>query len=274
MGFILKLAISNIIWSKGKEKFPGFLDAVAESGIGGVELALNAIFEEPVSLSDGELIALQQAIAKRGLLVSALHSLTFTRGDLELFGDKKKRGALLDYLTEYVRIALLLKCDNLVFGSPSARKMRGRNKAECDNVFLEFLASLDSSLGNISLNIEPLHPAMCEYLHSLKEARELIKMGNLQNIKVQLDLRSCIENDESPDEIRSSLPFVTHCQVSDPGLVGIADTYGQKHEMFAAILRDSTYSGFVAGEMLPAVGKNDDEALRDAVGSMRKYYGR
>lgn len=274
MGFSLKLAISNIIWSKGKEKFPGFLDAVAESGIGGVELALNAVFAEPASLSDGELIALQQAIAKRGLRVSALHSLTFTRGDLELFGDKKKRGALLDYLTEYVRIARLLKCNNLVFGSPSARKMLGRNKAECDNIFLEFLSSLDISLENVFLNIEPLHPAMCEYLHTLQEARELIEMGSLQNIKVQLDFRSCIENDESPDEIRASLSLVTHCQVSDPGLVGIADTYGQKHEMFAAILRDSAYSGFVAGEMLPPKGRTDDEALRDAVGSLRKYYGR
>lgn len=270
----MKLAISNIIWSKGKDKFPGFLDAVADSGIHGVELALNAIFAEPAFLPDGELIALQQEIAKRGLVVSALHSLTFTRGDLELFGDLKKREDLLGYLVEYIRIARLLKCDNLVFGSPSARKMHGRNKSECDNIFLEFLFKLDKSLGNVFLNIEPLHPAMCEYLHFLKEARELIKMGSLQNIKVQLDLRACIENDESINEIRSSLPFVVHCQVSDPGVTRITDAYCQKHEIFSSMLLDSGYSGFVAGEMLPPKDSTDSNALRDAVSSIKRYYGR
>lgn len=270
----MKLAISNIIWSKGKENFPKFLDAVRDSGIEGVELALNAIFEEPVSLPDIELIALHQEIAKRGLAVSALHSLTFTRGDLELFGEKKKREELFGYLVEYVRIARLLNCENLVFGSPSARKTLGRNKGECDNIFLEFLSNLDKSLGNVFLNIEPLHPAMCEYLHRLNEARELITMGALHNVRVQLDLRSCIENDESTDEIRSSLPFVTHCQVSDPGLIPIADSYGRKHEVFYSLLRDSGYSGFVAGEMLPPKGLEDGKALHEAVSSMKRYYGR
>lgn len=270
----MKLAISNIIWSKGKDKFPGFLDAVADSGIHGVELALNAIFEEPTSLSNGELIALQQEIAKRGLVVSALHSLTFTRGDLELFGGTEKREDLLDYLVEYNRIARLLKCGNLVFGSPSARKMRGRNKDECNNIFLEFLLKLDKNLGNVFLNIEPLHPAMCEYLHFLKEARHLIKIGGLQNIKIQLDLRACIENDESIDEIRSSLPFVTHCQVSDPGVTRLTDAYHQKHEVFSSLLLDGDYSGFVAGEMLPPPSSSDMDALGDAVNSMKIYYGR
>lgn len=270
----MKLAISNIIWSKGKENFPKFLDAVRDSGVEGVELALNAVFEEPSSLPDSELIALRQEIAKRGLAVSALHSLTFTRGDLELFGRKSKREELFSYLVEYVRIARLLNCGNLVFGSPSARKILGRNKGECDNIFLEFLLRLDKNLGGVFLNIEPLHPAMCEYLHRLNEARELITMGELQNVRVQLDLRSCIENDESIGEIRSSLPFVRHCQVSDPGLVPITDSYASQHEAFFALLRDSSYSGFVAGEMLPPKGREDGKALHEAVSSMKRYYGR
>jgi sugar phosphate isomerase/epimerase len=269
----LKLAISNIIWPKGKTHFPDFLDSARDAGVNGVELALNAIFEEPTTLPDDELIALRQEIVKRGLVVSALHSLTYTRGDLELFDGKEKRDELYSYLVEYIRIARLLNCSHLVFGSPSARKMRGQNKGECDDIFLEFLISMDKGLGDVSLNIEPLHPAMCEYLHRLDEARALITMGALRNVRIQLDLRACIESDESADEIRSSLPFVKHCQVSDPGLVPISGAYARKHEVFAALLRDSGYSGFIAGEMLSPQGWSGDKALREAVASMRRYYG-
>lgn len=269
----LKLSISNIIWTKGRGAFPGFLDAAAECGVCGVELALNAIFEEPASLPDEDLIALRQEIEMRGLAVSALHSLTFTRGDLELFSDKEKREDLLNYLLEYVRIAKLLKCNNLVFGSPSARKMHGRSHNECDDIFLSFLAEMDKRLENVCFNIEPLHYGMCEYLHTLQDAKRLIMTGNLRNIKIQLDLRSCIENDERADQIRSSLQFITHCQVSDPGLAMLTTVYSQKHELFAAILRDAHYAGFVTGEMLSPNGVADECALREAVNSLKVFYG-
>lgn len=269
----MKLSISNIIWSKGKKPLNGFLDAAAECDLAGVELALNAIYEEPVSLADADLITLRQEIAKRGLAVSALHSLTFTRNDLELFGCKENRKELLNYILEYVRIARLLNCKNLVFGSPSAREMHGRTREECDNIFLDFLAELDKHLENIFFNIEPLHPSMCEYLHTLQDAKKLIMDGNLHHVKVQLDLRSCIENCESTDQIRSSLPYVTHCQVSDPGLSTLAVTHSQKHELFASILRDAHYTGFVAGEMLPPNGLTNERALQAAANSLKAFYG-
>lgn len=269
----MRLSISNIIWSNGKESLDGFLDAAAECGLAGVELALNAIFEEPASLADADLARLRQKTAKRSLSVSALHSLTFTRNDLELFGREENRRELLGYLIEYARIARSLNCKNLVFGSPSARKMHGRTREECDDIFLDFLAELDERMENVFFNIEPLHPSMCEYLHTLQEAKKLIMAGNFHHIKIQLDLRSCIENCESADQIRSSLPFITHCQVSDPGLSALTDTHGQKHELFASILRDAHYDGFVAGEMLPPNGLTNGRALQAAVNSLKAFYG-
>lgn len=269
----LKLAISNIIWTKGRDALPGFLDAARKFGVCGVELALNAIFEEPTSLSDADLIALHKEIASRGLVVSALHSLTFTRADLELFSSDEKREALIEYLIEYARIARLLKCSNLVFGSPSARRMRGRTRHECDDIFLSFLAALDNQMDDIFFNIEPLHPAMCEYLHTLQDARELITGSNLRNIKIQLDLRSCIENNENSDQIRTSLPFITHCQVSDPGLTMLTAAHSQKHADFAALLREAHYTGFITGEMLPPNGLVDYYAMQAAVNSLKTHYG-
>lgn len=269
----LKLAISNIIWTKGRDALPGFLDAAMRFGVCGVELALNAIFEEPTFLSDTDLIALQEEIASRGLVVSALHSLTFTRADLELFNGNGKREALIEYLIEYARIARLLRCNNLVFGSPSARKMHGRTRNECDDIFLSFLAALDDRMGDVFFNIEPLHPAMCEYLHTLQDARKLIMGSNLHNIKIQLDLRSCIENNENVDQILTSLPFITHCQVSDPGLTMLTATHSQKHADFATLLREANYTGFITGEMLPPNGLVDDYAMQAAVNSLKTYYG-
>lgn len=269
----MKLSISNIIWTKGQDAFPGFLDAAMEFGLCGVELALNVIFEEPTSLADADLIILREEIASRGLVVSALHSLTFTRTDLELFNGNEKREALIEYLIEYARIARLLNCNNLVFGSPSARKMHGRTRHECDDIFLSFLAALDDRIGDVFFNIEPLHPSMCEYLHTLQDARKLIMGSNLRNIKIQLDLRSCIENNENSDQIRTSLPFITHCQVSDPGLSMLTANHSQKHADFAALLREAYYTGFITGEMLPTNGLVDYDAMQAAVNSLKTYYG-
>lgn len=270
---MVKLSISNIIWAKGRAAFPEFLDAAVEQGLHGVELALNALFEEPATLTDGEVLALRQEIVGRGLVVSALHSLTFTRPDLELFGAAEKREGLRAYLLEYIRIARLLQCSNLVLGSPSARKMHGKSKAECDGIFLSFLAGLDGYLEGVFLNVEPLHPGMCEYLHTLQETGRLLTDVGLSNIRVQLDLRACIENEEGLEQIRQSLPRVTHCQVSDPGLTPLGDGYARQHEQFASLLREARYSGFIAAEMLCPKGLGNKNAMGLAVRSLKRFYG-
>lgn len=269
----MKLSISNIIWAKGRESFPGFLDAASESAVEGVELALNAIFDEPAALADSEVVVLHREISKRGLSVSALHSLTFTRPELELFGAPNRREALLDYLLQYARIARLLKCRHLVFGSPSARRTHGLPRSECNDIFLSFLDRLSKRLGDISFNIEPLPAATCEYLHTLQDAKDLVIASSLKNIGIQLDLRACIENDEGAEQIRSALPFITHCQVSDPGLTLLTGTYSKKHILYSSLLHDARYSGFVAGEMLAPEEVSGKVALQKAVASMRAFYG-
>ncbi len=268
----MKLSISNILWEKGRDALPAFLDAAAEHGLAGVELALNAVFPEPTDLSAADLGWLRAELRSRRLEISALHALTFTRPDLELFGAPASRRSLEDYVAACARIAAELDCPNMVFGSPSARRRCGQSKAECDDSFLEFLRGYDARSAGVRLNIEPLHPRMCEYLHDIGECARLLERGSFVHVGIQLDVRACMDNGEGPNEVRAVLKQIHHCQVSDPELMPIGAAHSGTHRAFAALLREAGYAGFVAGEMRAPPGTSPSQALGIAVASLREFY--
>ncbi|WP_167482969.1 sugar phosphate isomerase/epimerase family protein [Leptospira perdikensis] len=269
----MNLSISNIIWPKGEEFLGEFLSELPKLGFRGVELALNCFWEEPTTVSKAKLDWLNDLLKVNSLRVSALHSLTFTREDLELFGSEAKRAEMLDYLKKYIDLAVGLGCKDIVLGSPKARKKNGKKKEDCNQIFLEFLSEIDSYSPGVNISVEPLHPSSCEYLNYFTEVLSLLEKNNFENIKIQLDVRSFIENDEPSDLVEDFYSYISHCQVSDPGLLIPSNQYSETHKKISDVLKRKKYDGFVAGEIINPMQIEKKEYLASAFKSLSLYYG-
>ena len=70
-------------------------------------------------------------IKKIGLEIVWLHSLLFTRPDLQLFKDKSSRDETIKYIFQLIDICSYLEGKQLVFGSPKNRALHGNNYEKC-----------------------------------------------------------------------------------------------------------------------------------------------
>ncbi len=269
----MNISISNIIWEKGKDNFEAFLKVVSECNIKAVELSLNSIFEEPLLITEEEIVWLIKLFDKYKISVSALHSLTYTRPDLEIFGRKEKREDLVKYIFHYIDIAKRLNTKNLVYGSPKSRKIYDLTLFEANNIFLEFLQNIDNYCKDINFNIEPLPKDYCEYLNTFEESVSLIKNRNFKNIFVQLDVRSIIENRENIDVIFQNSSFIKHVHIGEPNLTMLENSeYSNIHKSIFEKLLSIGYRGFLSIEVINHNEKNYKEYTETIIKRVIKHY--
>ena len=95
----MNISVSNIAWSKGINNLTSFLNQLEQRKVKGVELALSCFWEEPIEVDNSELFWLRNELKARDLKLVSLHSLTYTRPDLEVFYSSEKRASLLNYLS-------------------------------------------------------------------------------------------------------------------------------------------------------------------------------
>ena len=197
----MNISISNILWPKGYDRLEEFFCELFRHCIDGVELALNCFWTEPVEASKNDILLLKNLLKRYHLKLVSIHSLTFSRPDLELFSSSANLCVLEDYLFRYIDLARQLDCSNLVFGSPKTRNTYGMSKQNMDEIFLKFLTKINDCTEGIFFNIEPLSTRYCNYLNRFSECVELLEDQDLKWIGIQLDIRSIIESNEDIQQI-------------------------------------------------------------------------
>lgn len=265
-------SISNIIWKKNEDNLEDFLKLLYENNISYVELALNCFWEEPVEVDNLKINYLKGLLEKYNLRISALHSLTYTREDLELFGSKSKKFELLDYLKRYIDLAYRLNARNIVYGSPKSRKVHSRSRVDCDLIFLEFLSEIDRNANNLIFNIEPLPVSYCEYLNSFMDGYNILQMHNFKNIYIQLDVRSIIESQEDIDIIFNHPNFIKHVHVGDPGLKTPEIQFKEIHLKIREKLREIKYDGCITAEVIYQNTNSYENEVINCINVMQDYY--
>lgn len=268
----MKLSISNIIWRKGKDNFESFLRYMVQNNIFSVELSLNSIFPEPLDMSNNDFIWLKGLLAKYNISVSSLHSLTYTRPDLELFNTSKKRESLLSYLCNYFDIARKLNTINLVYGSPKSRKIY--NDENVDDIFLDFLTNIDSYTDGINFNIEPLPKIYCDYLNTYHETVNLINNSDFKNIFIQIDIRSIIENNEDIQDIFNNKQYIRHVHIGEVNLTMPSLQYADTHRLLNNMLKKIDYKGYLSIEVINHKEDKFEEYMKKTIEEVRKYYGK
>lgn len=269
----MKLSVSNIIWGQGPDNFESFLQTLTQNGIYAVELSLNSIFTEPKAISDKELVWLTSLLNHYGVCVSALHSLTYTRPDLEIFGLSEKKEELLEYIRMYDALAYELKTENLVFGSAQARKLHRRSAEDARRIFSDFIYQLDDTLQHSFVHIEPLPSQQCEYLHTFLEAASLLNETQLKRIFIQLDIKSILENQENLSQIFQHSRFIRHIHTSEPGFMPPSEINTAFYEELRNLLSKINYSGYISAEVLNRQQSDPFDYLAHTISQLRKYHG-
>lgn len=268
----MDISLSNIIWPKGRENLSSFLNSLEDNGVKKVELALSCFWREPIDVSLAQVNELLSELEKKCIKVVSLHSLTYTRPDLEVFNSSHSRKKLINYIKRYFLIARKLKCKNLVFGSPGSRKCYNKSKQELDKIFFDFLVELNEHASGLAFNIEPLAKESCEYLNSFMEAVEIIDGKNLKNIFIQLDIRSIIESNEDIYEILDYSQFINHVHTGNPGLDVPGKEWLDRHQKIAMAMKARGYKGSVTAEVLNLRNEEPGRFMSKVVDVMRCLY--
>ena len=268
----MKISISNILWPKGFDRLEEFFYELSRQYIVGVELALNCFWTEPVEASINDILLLKNLLKRYHLKLVSIHSLTFTRPDLELFRGSANLNALEDYLFRYFDLARQLDCSNLVFGSPKSRNTYGMSKQNMDEIFLKFLTKINDCTEGIFFNIEPLSIRFCGYLNRFMECVKLLENQDLKWIGIQLDIRSIIESNEDIQQILKQQNYIHHAHTGNPGMNLLGGIYEKEHRFIALTLRKAKYSDYLTAEILNNEGLQEKKFLSEVIDVMREYY--
>ena len=269
----MNISVSNIIWKKGVRHLASFLDSLEYREIRGVELALSCFWDEPTEVNKIEVKWLKNELAARAIEPVSLHSLTFSRPDLEIFNSEKQRSELRDYIVSYCDIANKLGCKNIVFGSPKSRATHGKCRNELNHIFLDFICDIDRAISDVNLNIEPLSEQFCEYLNNFQDCVDLLDGQNFRNIFIQLDARTVIESNECVAEIFQNSNHIRHVHASNPGLTVPGEPHSEIHAAIKHCLDQMGYQGYVTAEVIADNKLPDCQHLGLVIDSMMGLYG-
>lgn len=245
----MKLSISNIAWSS--KPLETYLHKIRELGCQGIELAPSLIWNEPIDANASQIKKIKKIIEDADLEIVGLHALLFSRPDLQLFSSRESNKRTLEYLSRLLTLCSDLGGNQIVFGSPSNRKLHNRNYDNCYNQSIRDFNYLgeQAAKNNIFFCIEPLSSRETEFIQSVKEGGELVKKVNHSNFKLHIDTKSIFNSKESIRELTSKYSnLIQHVHVGDidlkePGSINTG------HLEIGQALREISYNKYVSIEM-------------------------
>jgi sugar phosphate isomerase/epimerase len=268
----VKLAVSNIAWPS--EETDRFLSLLAEEGCGGVEIAASLLWPEPVATRVEERRRVRDRIASRGLAVTGLQALLYTRPELALFADEPTRRRTRDYLVGLMDVCVDLGGGVLVFGSPRNRRTGGRPPSEVQAIAVDFLGGVaaEAAARGVVFCIEPLGASETDFINSTREAKRwLDALGWPRGLGLHVDVKALMEAGETDgDGVVDSFSRATHVHVNDPELQAPGST-GVDHAPVARALAASRYDRFVSIEMRRAAS-DPEAAVRRAIAFVKGAY--
>lgn len=264
----MKLSISNIAWPSEDNK--RMLPLIKGLGCDAIEIAPSRVWKEPIESTYRQRKEYLNLIKSHGLEIVSLHSLMYTRQDLNLFGSSDIQREMIRYIRELLVLARDVEARLLVFGSPNSRRRGLLNLNEAFEHAVDFftpLAEYAEKLG-ICLLIEPLTKDESDFIFTSEQGLELVKLVNNRGFQLHLDAKA-VANEDLEDTFKKALPYWKHFHANDPGLVEIASeaTY---HQEMGKKIKASGYSGFVSIEMktLPF----HHRVVENSIKNVQRYY--
>ncbi|MCP1111160.1 sugar phosphate isomerase/epimerase family protein [Ohessyouella blattaphilus] len=152
------------------------------------------------------------------------------------------------YLRKVCERASKLGIKKIILGNGKARSLDAKDDRERINGFIEFLRSIADIAAEHGqeLILEPLGPKYSNYIQTIPEAVDVIKLVNRPNIFTMADLRHMLGAGEAFENIVDYLSYIHHIHVDYPKSYperkypSLADDYN--YDEFISILEKSGYN--------------------------------
>jgi len=268
-----KIAISDIAWNLSEED--EIFELMNNMGITNLEISP---FKSQTDLLDSEKIfkeKISNKLNKYGINIVAVQSLLYRYPELTIFDDEKTRQRTLNHLLQLIDFASRIGAKVLVFGSPKNKIKGSLSYAEATKIAVDFFKVIGDKAKSCGLMF-CLEPTPVDYgadfIRNTKEAIELIKLINNDNLGINIDLGSLILNNEKvEDAILEAIPYAFHFHISEPFLESI-NLDSNFHKMIAGTIKQRNYNGFISIEMLKKDLNLD--RIKETLSFVKKVYGK
>lgn len=262
----MELSISNIGWSTENDRV--VYTMMTDNGFKGLEIAPTRVFpNQPYSKLDDARSWAKELKSKSGFAVSSMQSIWYGRSE-KLFGTDEEREILVDYTKMAIDFSEAVGCKNLVFGCPKNRSIPYGVEGNIGISFFKEIGDYAVEHGTV-VGMEANPPIYdTNYINDTLSALELIEQVNSKGFKLNLDVGTMVENDETVSILKGRENYINHVHISEPGLKPIEER--KIHRELADLLKACNYRGFVSIE----VGKQDNvEDLEKMMKYVKNVYG-
>ncbi len=245
-------------------------------GITGLEVAPSRVWSETWhGLRAKDVEAYRRAADDAGPTIVGLHSLLFDHPELGLFEGPEVRAATLDFLVHLSEVCRDLGGRTLIWGGGRRRGAVPAPDALAQAV--DFCRTLTRRIEDhgTCYCFEPLGPCDSDFINSALEALALVTAVDHPALRVQLDAKALVENDEvDAATFEAVAPMLVHVHANEPGLAVLGSSGAVDHAAIGRHLNAIGYDGFVSIEqrMMNSTDPLADVALSAAV--VRQCYGR
>lgn len=249
----MNLSISNIGWTADQDN--QIYEIMKKYGFSGLEIAPTRIFPEAPYDKPEEAKSWADGLKKRyGFSVPSMQSIWYGRQE-KVFGTEREFQALISYTKKAIDFAVAIGCGNLVFGCPKNRNMPEGADPKTGVRFFREIGDYAAAKGTV-VGMEANPPIYnTNYVNTTSEAFALIEEVSSAGFKLNLDVGTMIQNEESVEELIGRIHLINHIHISEPGLKPIEQR--TLHAVLRDILKDGGYKGFISVEM----GRMDDVKL-------------
>lgn len=249
----MKLSISNIAW--GTEYDLDVYRLMEQYSFNGLEIAPTRIFPQTPYEKLKEARKWSTFLRNTyGFEIPSMQSIWYGRKE-NIFTSMRERDVLLDYTIQAVDFAAVIGCRNLVFGCPRNRNLPEGANADTAVEFFKELGDYAYEKGTV-IGLEANPPIYnTNYINDTKSALALIKQVASKGFKLNLDVGTMIQNQESILDLKNNVYLINHVHISEPGLRPIREN--NLHYELKELLCKEQYVGFVSIE----VGKTDNISI-------------
>ncbi|MCG3147071.1 MAG: hypothetical protein PCFJNLEI_00508 [Verrucomicrobiae bacterium] len=194
----------------------------------------------------------------------------FLPGTLKCVGTTVDQARLIAYATTAFHRAQQAGIELIVFGSGAARQIPdgfSRAKAEAQFVtYLKEIAPLADRHG-VTLVIEPLNAAECNFILSVPEADTVAQACGHPRIAILADFYHMLQQDQAPDDIRRHSSRLRHIHVAEKAKRTAPGLAGDDFRPYLRALNQIGYRGRLALECIWQDYAND---VRTGVAELRR----
>jgi sugar phosphate isomerase/epimerase len=249
----MKLAISNIAWTKEEE--PEMAKLLLRLGVKYVEIAPTKLMQDPTQATEETIRDYRSFWENQGISIVAFQSMLFNRPDLKIFENKMLRNSTLEYLKAFIKLAPKFGAGVMVFGSP-----KNRQKGTLpENTARTIADSFFSKLGTIAqanhtiFCIEPNPIAYaCDFITTAQQGIDFVQAVDNKGIGLHLDIAGMtLAGDDIVASIKAASGLLKHFHISAPFLGQVEEGVNVQYKEAAEALRGINFDGYVSIEMKP-----------------------